>query len=95
MAEYYERERLLDALYERGEYICGDDFNGESSLLLDRIEQTIDRVQTADVASVVRCHDCKHSRKTVKCGLWCSESGYPYRLVDEGGFCDRGSREES
>ena len=47
----------------------------------------------ADVAPVVRCEDCKHSRETADGrGLFCSVWGRGWHWVQPDGFCSYGER---
>lgn len=51
----------------------------------------IDDAPAADVAPVVRCKDCKHSRETADGrGLFCSVWGRGWHWVQPDGFCNYG-----
>ena len=68
MAEYIERRSASNALYEGFEFAVRHELAGavmipacEVKAILLRFEKALNSVSTADVASVVRCKDCKHS----------------------------------
>ena len=53
--------------------------------------QYIEALPAADVAPVVRCKDCKHSRETADGrGLFCSVWGRGWHWVQPDGFCNYG-----
>ena len=94
MAEYIEREALIDAL-QAYQYDAGKDGFG--------IMVVIGVQPAADVAPVVRCWECQH-RETTDCPM-CHEEYYvdeddggDYylvdRAVDPNGFCSAGERKD-
>lgn len=84
MAEYIEREAMVEASCERcnGEYVPCDK---EHCLLMEVIYS----IPAADVRPVVLCRDCQYFEND--CG-WC---GYFDIGVNVNDFCSRGKREES
>jgi hypothetical protein len=47
-------------------------------------------LEKADVVPVVRCKDCKFRENDD----FCTGRGFPYQLVPDDGFCDKGKRKE-
>lgn len=106
MDEYLNRGELLREM--RREYrkcaADGEECGGESVLLAEGIESTIDTVKhfpVADVVPVVRCKNCKHlhhwqSKQNKEHHFWC------YRLVRSdrefrvkpNDFCSYGKRKD-
>lgn len=56
---------------------------------LNNTEVTVSRWCT-DLVPVVRCKDCKFRENDD----FCTGRGFPYQLVPDDGFCDKGEREE-
>ena len=52
--EYIERKCLIDMISERNRNTC----NGKMSCL--QMKRMVESIPVADVASVVRCKECKH-----------------------------------
>ena len=84
MAEYIEREAVIDLITRRYENpeICTKEINS---------------IPAADVAPVVRCKDCKHSCKD---GTGRTCEGYWYELsefavsVEDDDFCSYGEQKD-
>ena len=47
-------------------------------------------IKGTDLVQVVRCKDCKFRENDD----FCTGRGFPYQLVPDGGFCDKGERAE-
>lgn len=47
-------------------------------------------IKGTDLVPVVRCKDCKFRENDD----FCTGRGFPYQLVPDDGFCDKGEREE-
>ncbi len=87
MAEYIEREALITKFkkMELGEHGLIE------RLFADGVYAVIAAFPAADVAPVVRCKDCKHSRETADGrGLFCSVWGRGWHWVQPDGFCNYG-----
>lgn len=80
MAEYIEREALIEKLNEVPAYFD----NGDIRYGIDIATQQVIEQPTADVVEVVRCKDCKHCHQLAPhseinrglyfhCGLWRGE----------------------
>ena len=52
--------------------------------------QILSDIPAADVVPVVRCKDCKFRDNDD----FCTGRGFPYQLVPDEGFCDKGERKE-
>ena len=78
MAEYIEREAVIDLITRRYENpeIC---------------TQEINSIPAADVAPVVRCKDCKHSWEDIG-GLCCSHGACVDLTVPGDFYCAYGER---
>lgn len=50
----------------------------------------IESLEPADVVPVVRCKNCKFRENDD----FCTGRGFPYQLVPDDGFCDKGERKE-
>lgn len=50
----------------------------------------IESLEPADVAPVVRCKECKFRENDD----FCTGRGFPYQLVPDDGFCDKGKRDD-
>ena len=88
--EYICKQAAIDALPKP--QICEymDEFGaGRNSCAYDA-EKAIKEVPAADVVPVVRCKDCKFRENDD----FCTGRGFPYQLVPDGGFCDKGERAE-
>lgn len=82
MAEYIEREALIEAL-RKYQYPYG-------------VEFLVSCQPAADVVSVVRCRDCKHKGSTIKANGWDIMRCNYHETVTfkEDGFCCFGERKE-
>ena len=47
-------------------------------------------IKGTDLVPVIRCKDCKFRENDD----FCTGRGFPYQLVPDDGFCDKGEREE-
>ena len=81
MKEYIEKQQAIDAAREDGKKI---------PTLAIRIMHDIKSIPAADVVPVVRCKDCKFRDNDD----FCTGRGFPYQLVPDDGFCDKGARKE-
>lgn len=52
--------------------------------------EQIKALPAADVVPVVRCKECKFRENDD----FCTGRGFPYQLVPDDGFCDKGERKE-
>ena len=52
--------------------------------------QILSDIPAADVVPVVRCKECKFRENDD----FCTGRGFPYQLVPDDGFCDKGERKE-
>lgn len=64
-------------------------FQRENDELRDAVKR-IEALPAADVVPVVRCKDCKFRENDD----FCTGRGFPYQLVPDDGFCDKGERAE-
>lgn len=91
MAEYIEREALLDSICHE---TCRIAFCGATYCAF---MAEVCSAPAADVAPVVRCKDCKYSCKD---GTGRTCEGYWYKLsefavlVEDDGFCSYGKRKD-
>jgi hypothetical protein len=100
MAEYIEREALLEEINEK---IFDIDFNSpyqdEVGIMVSgmaRIRDSVEGAPAADVAPVVRCKDCIHyemrSKESGYCYFWDHEQGMEPNRVVYDDFCSYGER---
>lgn len=95
MAEYIERDCLIDMIAERNRNTC----NGKMSCI--QMKRMVESIPDADVAPVVRCKECKHWKPSgSKAGNsfsdmeyigGCEFTNYCRRESD---FCSYGERKE-
>ena len=86
MGEYIERERLLR------KFNIDDMMNVNGTLIsLREARETISNFPAADVVTVVRCRDCKHSYEDIG-GLCCSYGPMADSAVPKTFFCALGER---
>ena len=88
MAEYIEREKVLEAIQRRKSPTRSPAQNE----MLRTIRVDVNRVPAADVVEVVRCKECKHSTR-------CGETRrclHPFGLTvcDGNDFCSYGERRD-
>ena len=92
MAEYFDREKLLDDLSAAAEH------GGMGGIIAQALMRYVKCQPSADVAQVVRCRDCKfmvpddlsYVGKAYVVGLKCDlRDGYSIREDD---YCSRGVR---
>ena len=89
MSDYIERQAAIDAIH------CDITITGRQNaeLVASTIGAFVDRIKalpSADVTPVVRCDDCKFRENDD----FCTGRGFPYQLVPDDGFCDKGKRKE-
>ena len=88
MTEYIELKAAVDLAMQ----YCPDD-DGACSKADRDIRELLDELEAlpaADVVPVVRCKECKFRENDD----FCTGRGFPYQLVPEDGFCDKGERKE-
>lgn len=88
MAEYIEREPLLEDLKTAIKYGSTDETTVKAALM-----HYIKHLPTADVAPVVYCKDCKYSDAMEDGGRYCHRLGGVCRDVDD--YCSRGKRKDA
>ena len=95
--EYIRREDAVNALAKTMPTPATPDGAGEfdheihiaDEAFADAI-RIIESIEPADVVPVVRCRDCKFRENDD----FCTGRGFPYQLVPDDGFCDKGERKE-
>ena len=104
MAEYIEREPLLESLRESYETLklIRNELKYEKAIALEDAQlitfmECILRVKeqpTADVVEVVRCKDCMHRYIPERCALWYGHYDGKDYYVDRGDnfYCSYGER---
>jgi hypothetical protein len=87
MAEYIEREALLDDLLDR-DCECADKSKQDIGnwLLHEYVYGLVKEQPTADVVEVVRCKDCVYCEDE----LFCICAGQTYLSVTPNHFCGHG-----
>ena len=89
--EYISRQEALDALgVTKNATKYGGDHSGYDTRMLYEIHDALTGIPAADVVPVVRCKDCKFRENDD----FCTGRGFPYQLVPDDGFCDKGRRKE-
>lgn len=87
MAEYIERSAGVSILRAKANMAVLMD----AAPYFEKAAQMLEKLPAADVAPVVRCKDCKHSRETADGrGLFCSVWGRGWHWVQPDGFCNYG-----
>jgi len=97
MSDYISRQAAIDALAKTMPTPATPDGAGEfdheihiaDEAFADAI-RIIESLEPADVVPVVRCKDCKFRENDD----FCTGRGFPYQLVPDDGFCDKGKRKE-
>ena len=85
MDDYIERDALLADISAAVKH------RGMGEIIGQTLMRYVKRQPAADVAPVVRCKDCKHSRETADGrGLFCSVWGRGWHWVQPDGFCNYG-----
>ena len=84
--EYIRKEDASDWLKQYGQ----DVLHGKYKFSLMYIWKNIMDLPSADVVPVVRCKECKFRENDD----FCTGRGFPYQLVPDDGFCDKGERKE-
>ena len=98
MAEYIDREAFKKSVDERYCKPCkteGKDYNGClcRACWVDDMLDEVECFQSADVAPVVRCKDCKHSWEDIG-GLTCSHGVCVDCAVLADFYCAYGERKD-
>jgi hypothetical protein len=86
MVEYIAKNLAIELMHQSSYLSDGDLLEVNGNLAKARIEAE----PAADVAPVVRCKDCKFRENDD----FCTGRGFPYQLVPDDGFCDKGKRKE-
>ena len=94
MAEEYIRKQDAIAVaesyqVERTGFHLNDYEYGRNQVA-DSIASDLEDIEPADVVPVVRCKECKFRENDD----FCTGRGFPYQLVPDDGFCDKGERKE-
>ena len=84
--EYISKQDAFDWLEQYGQ----DILHGKYKFSLMYIWKNIMDLPSADVVPVVRCKECKFRENDD----FCTGRGFPYQLVPDDGFCDKGERKE-
>ena len=86
MAEYIEREAVINLLANRDVVINSNDE-------VAYIREDVERLPAADVRPVVLCKDCKYAERVCMPDgrVWCNENLFS-RLDED--FCSRGEKRE-
>ena len=82
MSDYISREEAVDELQVKVFHNLTDEYYGTMQVLTE--------LPAADVVPVVRCKECKFRENDD----FCTGRGFPYQLVPDDGFCDKGERKE-
>lgn len=82
MAEYIAKNLAIELMHQSSYLSDGDLLEVNGNLAKARIEAE----PAADVVQVVRCKDCKFRENDD----FCTGRGFPYQLVPDDGFCDKG-----
>ena len=91
MSDYISRQATLDALgVTKNATKYGGDHSGYDTRMLYEIHDALTGIPAADVVPVVRCKECKFRENDD----FCTGRGFPYQLVPDDGFCDKGERKE-
>ena len=87
MAEYIDREELLQDIHESIVFSVARSGKGQTSLELKGANKILDRIKSAptvDVVEVVRCKDCKHYKTSP---LFPEKQGkYCYKVLKDNGI---------
>ena len=82
MSDYISREDAVDELQVKVFHNLTDEYYGTMQVLTE--------LPAAAVVPVVRCKECKFRENDD----FCTGRGFPYQLVPDDGFCDKGERKE-
>ena len=90
--EYIRKQDAFDAFEARiSELMTHPEFRRKHlDIDLSGVIRNISAIKPADVAPVVRCAECKFRENDD----FCIGRGFPYQLVPDDGFCDKGKRKE-
>jgi hypothetical protein len=86
MVEYIAKNLAIELMHQSSYLSDGDLLEVNGNLAKARIEAE----PAADVVPVVRCKECKFRENDD----FCTGRGFPYQLVPDDGFCDKGERKE-
>ena len=91
MSDYISRQATFDALgVTKNATKYGGDHSGYDTRMLYEIHDALTGIPAADVVPVIRCKECKFRENDD----FCTGRGFPYQLVPDDGFCDKGERKE-
>ena len=83
--EYVRKQAAIDAL--DGIF---DNVPMELTTEILQLRRELRGLHAEEVVPVVRCKDCKFRENDD----FCTGRGFPYQLVPDDGFCDKGERKE-
>ena len=83
MNDYISRQAAIEALHMHLMYRMGTDSNKK------RLDEWINNLPSVQ-PEIIRCKDCKFRENDD----FCTGRGFPYQLVPDDGFCDKGERKE-
>lgn len=83
--EYIRKQDAVDALDR-----IFDNVPMELTTEILRLRRELRGLHAEDVVPVVRCKECKFRENDD----FCTGRGFPYQLVPDDGFCDKGKRKE-
>ena len=91
MDDYIRREDAVDALKAQADTMRTwvERYAEQRRGILTAVN-IVEDIKPADVVPVVRCRDCKFRENDD----FCTGRGFPYQLVPDDGFCDKGERNE-
>ena len=87
MAEYIDRQTVIDALGERPVVWTDNGYNLGCVAQYDLNRLAIETVPSTDAVKVVRCRDCKYYEPNSPYDGWCH--GWSGMIVDDG-YCSYG-----
>ena len=87
MADYIERQAAIDAFNRIKNTLKNPETAHYDTLMFYEIEDVLEDVEPADVASVVRCDDCVYYGSRRWCELHSS-------VFDDNAFCSYGEKRE-
>jgi hypothetical protein len=83
--EYVRKQDAIDAIRKAENHAFNSFYKG-----LVKAHEIVADLSPADVVPVVRCKECKFRENDD----FCTGRGFPYQLVPDDGFCDKGERKE-
>ena len=85
--ERYDYMDLKDLAAEHGQLA---DWLNELKVLREKIRVLLEKQEKDRWIPVIRCKDCKFRENDD----FCTGRGFPYQLVPDDGFCDKGKRDD-